>query len=63
MTNLICACCGKYTKGKQWWNQDKGYGLCPECGDWILSRGETVEEMEFTYGKRGIYWDLKQGGN
>jgi hypothetical protein len=51
---LTCACCGGLTKGRQWWNQDTGYGLCSRCAQWIASRhgSETVEQ---DYGKFGVH--------
>ena len=51
-----CPCCGGLTSGRQWPNQDTGFGLCPSCADWIEGRGET--DMETTYGKRGIHYDI-----
>ena len=60
MAYLTCACCGGLAeRARQYWNQDKGFSLCVSCGDWILSRGETIEQVEFSYGKRGVYWDRK----
>lgn len=58
--NLKCACCGGYTRGRQWFNQDTGYGLCVKCADWIATR-ETQEMMDATYGKRGESYDIKEG--
>tara|TARA_R110002020_G_scaffold337578_3_gene553014 strand:+ start:176 stop:364 length:189 start_codon:yes stop_codon:yes gene_type:complete len=57
--NLTCCCCSGDTKGKQWHNRDKGYGLCPTCADWIMKK-ETPEEMGRNYGKRGIHWDIER---
>lgn len=54
---LICACCGAYTLGRQWFNQDKGYGLCPKCIT-LCSRGQTDQEVQSTYGVRGVHYDL-----
>ena len=28
---LVCCCCGSHTLGRQWWNRDQGFGLCPSC--------------------------------
>ncbi len=58
MTKLICACCGAYTKGQQWYNRDKGYGLCPKCAKWLVSRGETAEDIKSAYGIEGIHYVL-----
>lgn len=59
---LLCACCGGWTRGRQWWNQDVGFGLCPRCGEWIGGRmGEAyVTEV---YGNRGEHWDVKEKGD
>ena len=55
--SLRCACCGTMTRGRQFWNQDTGYGLCDKCHDWIASRapmhGTSPEEMARTYGEPG----------
>lgn len=61
---LTCCCCGGTSRGRQWFNQDMGYGLCPSCGDWIPSRPGhqmTADDMERTYGKRGVHWDVTEG--
>jgi hypothetical protein len=57
--SLYCACCGKITRGRQWWNQDKGYGLCSECNTWIR-KTETDEYVNFTYGKDGYNYNIKE---
>ena len=53
---LICAMCGQITRGRQWWNRDKGYGLCPKCYDWMIKRGEDPKEIEFSYGQKGTHF-------
>lgn len=53
---LLCACCAGVTHGRQWFNQDDGYGLCPSCADRIEARGNT--DMPRTYGVRGVHYDL-----
>jgi hypothetical protein len=58
---LICACCGSETIGRQWWNRDTGYGLCTDCIDFVAnSKGMMPEEMERSYGKRGVHYDVPQ---
>lgn len=59
---LICACCGKYTKGRQWWNQDTGYGLCPDCYKKNLKRDiklygrdMAMKSMQASYGNYGTH--------
>lgn len=63
VSRLLCCCCGASTRGRQWWNQDTGYGLCAECGDWIPSRPGhqmTPEDMERTYGTRGVHYAIEE---
>lgn len=55
---LTCCCCGASTKGRQWWNRDTGFGLCPKCADWIAGR-ETPEDMERSYGVKGIHYAVE----
>lgn len=52
---LRCACCGGAAYGKQWYNRDKGYGICIPCADLILAK-EGAEALERGYGKRGIHF-------
>jgi len=51
---LSCTCCGEQFQGRQWWNQDCGYGLgdcCLEyCG--VDPNGGEVE----CYGMPGIHF-------
>ena len=51
---LICTCCGSYTRGRQWWNRDTGYGLCPDCVDFCKKGVSSAEEFELTYGKENV---------
>lgn len=53
---LICACCGNDCVGRQWWNQDAGYGLCEKCE--IPVAGYEGEEIQNSYGKKGIHYSL-----
>ena len=59
---LTCACCGGEAKGKQWWNRDKGYGLCPKCHAWMKSRGVSDEEMHSDYGVEGLHFHAAAAG-
>lgn len=52
MKTLQCGCCGERTKGKQHWNQDTGYGLCPRCVKFLIDRSE-LDELK-GYGKAGV---------
>lgn len=57
---LYCACCGAVTRGRQFPNQDTGYGLCARCADWISGHHNMPpDEMAHTYGVRGVHFDLK----
>jgi hypothetical protein len=57
---LTCCCCGASTRGRQWWNRDTGFGLCPRCitfvGDADVPMGTTVS----AYGIRGHHFDLPE---
>lgn len=55
---LTCCCCGAGCRGRQWWNRDTGYGLCPKCVPYV-SRGETPEEVERTYGRAGYHYETE----
>jgi len=53
---MTCCCCGNRTSGKQWFNRDKGYGLCKKCLTWIKAKGdESPEEIEKSYGVEGVH--------
>ena len=54
--SLTCCCCGGSTTGRQFFNQDIGYGLCSKCADWIEGRGQT--DMQRTYGTRGVHYAI-----
>lgn len=55
---LICACCGKHTKGRQWYNRDTGYGLCPNCYTWLKER-KSDYEIQVSYGHHGIHFCIE----
>jgi hypothetical protein len=52
---LLCPCCGQVTRGRQWWNQDAGTGLCEACIAFVTP---TTDDMQQSYGIRGIHYDL-----
>lgn len=63
--SLLCTCCGGRTRGRQFYNQDTGFGLCPSCADRILSRwpkpeheGTDWRSFEQTYGVRGVHFAI-----
>lgn len=56
---LICACCGGEAPARhQWYNRDKGYGVCERC---FLDavKAEGIEQAISHYGAPGIHHSLK----
>ena len=51
---LICCCCGDSTKGRQWFNRDQGYGLCPDCIIDCHAQGSND-----AYGVEGVHYNLE----
>jgi len=43
--------------GRQWWNRDKGFGLCSQCAERIEKR-ENADYMKECYGIKGYHYDL-----
>lgn len=61
-TNLICSCCGKTTRGRQWFNRDRGYGLCYRCLHDLKHSKDALNNPEYiqeTYGIEGYHFNLK----
>jgi hypothetical protein len=56
--SLYCACCDREARGRQFFNQDRGYGLCKRCADRI-EKCEGLEYVESCYGKKGIHHSIK----
>jgi len=55
MAIKTCAICGNEAHGKQWWNRDKGYGLCLDCAaKWIMKY--DIDEFIRSYGHPGTHW-------
>jgi len=58
---LTCTCCGQPTRGRQWWNQDAGYGLCLKCAVKIIESRDYKDDykaFELTYGKIGYHHSI-----
>lgn len=52
---LQCCTCGRETKGRQWYNRDRGFGLCTECAN------ENSDSYNYDMaGKRGYHFDIKE---
>lgn len=57
---LECCCCGSGTLGRQWWNRDTGYGMCPSCIAFVRRKGMSEEEIQCNYGMEGVHWNLPE---
>lgn len=55
---LKCCCCGRYTRGKQWYNRDNGFGICPECVEYCKQHGESAEIIKSNYGFEGVNYNI-----
>ena len=54
MKILKCGCCGERAPGRQHWNQDTGFGLCPRCVPFILNNPRAgIDELR-GYGTPGF---------
>jgi hypothetical protein len=56
---LTCSCClGEAPAYAQWWNRDRGYGLCGGCATWIREKSRSFDPDEFrrSYGDGGVHW-------
>jgi hypothetical protein len=56
MAMKTCCVCGHAAHGKQWWNRDKGYGLCMDCAARWINRHADKADFERSYGRAGIHW-------
>lgn len=52
---LVCTCCGGETEGRQFHNQDTGFGLGSCCVEFVKPR---TEDMARTYGVEGVHYKL-----
>jgi predicted nucleic acid-binding Zn ribbon protein len=61
---LYCTCCGEVFQGRQFHNQDTGYGMGECCADRVLAHRpfghEPMSPAEFdrTYGVRGVHFGI-----
>jgi hypothetical protein len=56
--NKKCSHCGNSAgRFEQYWNQDRGFGICPDCIDWLESRGENISKL---HGKEGIHYERQE---
>ncbi|MBB76608.1 MAG: hypothetical protein CMJ75_19045 [Planctomycetaceae bacterium] len=57
---LLCTCCGARMIGRQFHNQDTGFGLCNDCVDYCAERSTSSEQFQQTYGLRGVHYEVPQ---
>jgi hypothetical protein len=55
--SLECSCCGERTVGRQWYNRDTGYGLCPPCSERLWNKLPAVEMLS-NYGVPGVHYAI-----
>lgn len=54
--NLTCCCCGSGAPAKeQWFNRDRGFGLCGGCAAFLQPRMDPTEFRD-CYGEEGVHW-------
>ncbi|MFN9471425.1 hypothetical protein [Acidovorax sp.] len=53
---LKCTRCAERFQGRQFYNQDTGWGLGDCCAGWMKS--STLEDVEATYGVDGVHYNL-----
>lgn len=53
--SLSCTCCGDGLRGRDWWNQEPGYGLCDCCVSLCCGTIEPGQESSI-YGVAGIHF-------
>ena len=56
---LTCTCCGEWTRGREWWNQEPGIGLCDSCVPRCCGPIEAGQENE-THGVAGLHFLVPQ---
>lgn len=63
---LTCTCCGESFQGRQFHNQDLGYGMGECCAERVLNHhpfgheSMGIVEFERSYGLRGYHFDIPQ---
>lgn len=55
---MECTCCGQYYHGRQWWNQDQGYGLGDCCVKYCGVDPEAGPNQ--CYGVPGIHFLIER---
>ena len=57
---LDCTCCGSGLMGREWWNQEPGYGLCDDCVSLCIGGNIPAGTETDTYGVSGIHFQVPQ---
>jgi hypothetical protein len=57
--SMTCTCCGESYRGRQWWNQDCGYGLGDCCVEYC-GADPAPEAYSDCYGVSGIHFLIKE---
>jgi hypothetical protein len=55
---MSCTCCGESYQGRQWWNQDAGYGLGDCCVKFCGVQPDGGESV--SYGVPGVHFLIPQ---
>ena len=56
---MSCTCCGDSMQGRNWWNQEPGYGLCNDCVPRCCGNIKPGQESQ-THGVAGIHFLIPQ---
>lgn len=56
---LTCTCCGDGLQGRDWWNQEPGYGFCDSCASRFSGEIEAGQESQ-THGVAGVHFLIPQ---
>lgn len=52
---MDCCICGIRCFGRQWWNRDTGFGICPRCAEYEETKISPKEHEEL-YGKPNVHY-------
>ena len=59
IVRLLCAVCGKATRGRQWFNRDRGYGICRKCAAFVRAR-TSAELLRESFGDAGVHYNVEE---
>ena len=58
----ICSCCGKDAGvWEQWFNQDKGFGICAKCFSWYKTLNYTKHQLQEMFGIPNVNYKEQKG--